>query len=59
MTAQTIFYALRYCAAQLGMNRFRPHDLRRTTYAILPHQGKAPLEQIPLSLGHDSIQTTE
>ena len=35
-----------------------PHDLRRT-FAKLAHQGRAPLEQIQLSLGHASIQTTE
>jgi site-specific recombinase XerD len=35
-----------------------PHDLRRS-YAKLAHKGRAPLEQIQLSLGHASIQTTE
>jgi integrase len=35
-----------------------PHDLRRT-YAKLAHQGRARLEQIQISLGHASIQTTE
>jgi len=35
-----------------------PHDLRRS-YARLAHQGRAPIEQIQLSLGHESIQTTE
>lgn len=35
-----------------------PHDLRRS-FAKLAHRGKAPLEQIQLSLGHASIQTTE
>lgn len=35
-----------------------PHDLRRT-YAKLAHRGGAKLEQIQLSLGHGSIQTTE
>jgi site-specific recombinase XerD len=35
-----------------------PHDLRRS-YAKLAHRGRAPLEQIQLSLGHASIQTTE
>jgi site-specific recombinase XerD len=34
------------------------HDLRRT-YAKLAHTGHAALEQIQLSLGHASIQTTE
>jgi site-specific recombinase XerD len=35
-----------------------PHDLRRT-FAKLAHRGRAPLEQIQLSLGHSSVQTTE
>ena len=35
-----------------------PHDLRRS-YAKLAHRGRAPLEQIQISLGHASIQTTE
>jgi site-specific recombinase XerD len=38
--------------------RVRPHDLRRS-FAKLAHNGKAPLEQIQLSLGHASIVTTE
>ena len=35
-----------------------PHDVRRT-FAKLAHKGRAPLEQIQISLGHASIQTTE
>lgn len=35
-----------------------PHDLRRT-YARLAHRGGAALDQIQLSLGHASVQTTE
>jgi site-specific recombinase XerD len=35
-----------------------PHDLRRT-FAKLAHKGGSPIDQIQLSLGHDSIQTTE
>jgi integrase len=40
------------------MSKLAPHDLRRT-FAKLAHKGRAPLEQIQLSLGHASIQTTE
>jgi integrase len=35
-----------------------PHDLRRT-FAKLAHRGRAPLEQIQISLGHSSVLTTE
>jgi integrase len=34
------------------------HDLSRT-FAKLAHKGGSPIDQIQLSLGHDSIQTTE
>ncbi len=34
------------------------HDLRRT-YAKLAHKGGAGIDQIQLSLGHASMQTTE
>lgn len=34
-------------------------DWDRRTFAQLAHKGQAPLEQIQLSLGHASIQTTE
>jgi len=33
-----------------------PHDLRRT-FPKRPHTGKAPVEQIQISLGHSSITT--
>jgi site-specific recombinase XerD len=44
-------------AEPLGL-KVAAHDLRRT-YAKLAHTGRAALEQIQLSLGHSSIQTTE
>lgn len=34
------------------------HDSRRT-FAIPAHKGDSPIDHIQLSLGHDSIQTTE
>jgi site-specific recombinase XerD len=43
---------------QIGVPTLAPHDLRRT-FAKLAHSGSAALEQIQLSLGHASIQTTE
>ena len=57
MTAQAIFDVVRCYAAQLGVD-VRPHDLRRT-FAKLARKGDAPVEQIQLSLGHSSLQTTE
>ena len=45
-----------YCEA-LGFD-VAPHDLRRT-FAKLSHKGKADLAQLSLSLGHDSLRTTQ
>lgn len=58
MTAQSIFETVKLYAGKIGMAALAPHDLRRT-FAKLAHKGCAPLEQIQLSLGHASIQTTE
>lgn len=57
MTAQAIFDIVRTYAQQIGVD-VRPHDLRRT-FAKLAHKGAAPIEQIQISLGHSSVQTTE
>jgi hypothetical protein len=38
--------------------KLSPHDARRT-FAQLARQALAPLEQIQLSLGHASVETTE
>jgi site-specific recombinase XerD len=57
MTAQSIYEVLEPYGEKLGV-AFTPHDARRT-FAKLAHQGHARLEQIQLSLGHASIQTTE
>lgn len=57
MTAQAVFDVVKLYAGQINVD-VRPHDLRRT-FAKLAHKGKAPLEQIQMSLGHASIQTTE
>lgn len=57
MTSQAIFDVVRGYAKVLGVD-VRPHDLRRT-FAKLAHKGAAPVEQIQLSLGHSSLQTTE
>lgn len=58
MTAQSIFETVKKYAAEIGADNIAPHDLRRT-FAKLAHKGRAALEQIQLSLGHASIQTTE
>jgi site-specific recombinase XerD len=57
MTAQAIFDIVKGYAALLGLD-VRPHDLRRT-FAKLAHKGNAGVDQIQLSLGHASMQTTE
>jgi integrase len=58
MTAQAVFNTVKAYAAAIAMDHFAPHDLRRS-YAKLAHKRRAPLEQIQLSLGYASIQTTE
>ena len=58
ITAQAVFEAVVRYARRAGLGKITPHDLRRT-FAKLAHLGRAPLEQIQISLGHASIQTTE
>jgi site-specific recombinase XerD len=57
LSAQAVYLVVTGSAQKLGLT-LAPHDARRT-FARLAHKGKVPLEQIQLSLGHDSIQTTE
>lgn len=57
MTPQAVHDVVKHYCHQLGFN-VAPHDLRRT-YAKLAHKGAAGIDQIQLSLGHASIQTTE
>jgi site-specific recombinase XerD len=57
MTAQSVFECVERYGQKIGM-AIAPHDLRRT-FAKLAHKGHAALEQIQISLGHASIQTTE
>jgi integrase len=57
MTAQAIFNLVTEYAKQVGVT-VAPHDLRRT-FAKLAHKGGSPVDQIQLSLGHSSMQTTE
>ena len=58
ITAQAVFEAVVGYARKASLGKITPHDLRRT-FAKLAHLGRAPLEQIQISLGHASIQTTE
>lgn len=55
---QNIMDVVRKYRKSIDAPRLAPHDLRRT-FAKLAHKGHAALEQIQLSLGHASIQTTE
>ena len=57
MSADAIADVVGTYARQLGWD-LAPHDLRRT-FAKLARSGQAPLEQIQLALGHQSIQTTQ
>ncbi len=54
---QTVYHLGKSYGLRLGI-RLAPHDLRRT-FAKLAHKGRAALEQVQLSLGHESIVTTE
>jgi site-specific recombinase XerD len=58
ITPQAIYYAVQEAIYQIGFLEISPHDLRRT-FAKLAHKGGSGLDQIQLSLGHASIQTTE
>jgi len=57
MSAQSIYEVVEAYGNDLGES-LAPHDVRRT-FAKLAHKGRAPLEQIQITLGHASIQTTE
>ena len=58
VTAQAVYNTIVGYAGELEKKGVAPHDLRRT-FAKLAHKGGAPIDQIQLSLGHESIQTTE
>jgi site-specific recombinase XerD len=57
MTPQAVRDVVVEYSQTMGLN-VAAHDLRRT-FAKLAHKGGAGLDQIQLSLGHASIQTTE
>jgi site-specific recombinase XerD len=58
ITPQAIYNIIVGYAGALEKKGVAPHDLRRT-FAKLAHKGGAAIDQIQLSLGHESIQTTE
>jgi site-specific recombinase XerD len=58
ITPQAIRNIVTDYAGKLEHAGIAPHDLRRT-FAKLAYKGGAALDQIQLSLGHESIQTTE
>ncbi len=58
ITPQAIYNTIVRYAGELQKHGVAPHDLRRT-FAKLAHKGGAAIDQIQLSLGHESIQTTE
>jgi site-specific recombinase XerD len=58
ITPQAIYNIIVGYASVLEKKGVAPHDLRRT-FAKLAHKGGAAIDQIQLSLGHESIQTTE
>jgi site-specific recombinase XerD len=58
ITPQAIYNVIVGYAEELKQKGVAPHDLRRT-FAKLAHKGGSAIDQIQLSLGHESIQTTE
>ena len=58
ITSQAIYDIIAGYSKKLLKKGIAPHDLRRT-FAKLAHKGGSPIDQIQLSLGHDSINTTE
>jgi len=57
ITPQAVYNVVDEWSAVCGLD-VAAHDLRRT-FAKLAHKGGAALEQIQITLGHASIQTTE
>jgi len=58
MSEQAIYNLVMEYSVSAGVGRIAPHDLRRT-FAKLAHKGGSGVDQIQLSLGHGSMQTTE
>jgi len=58
ISQNVVWYVVKVCCEQVGLERIAPHDLRRTC-AKLCHTSGGELEQIQFLLGHASVQTTE
>ena len=58
MTEHAIYHTVAEYSEAWGCGELAPHDLRRT-FTKLAHKGGSAFDQIQLSLGHGSIQTTE
>jgi len=57
LTSQSVYQIVKSYGRALDVS-LAPHDCRRS-FAKLAHKGRAALEQIQISLGHQSIVTTE
>lgn len=57
MTPQAVRDVVKLYVSRLGLGAVAPHDLRRT-FAKEAHRNGVPLEQIQMSLGHESIEVT-
>jgi hypothetical protein len=58
VTAKVVWYAVKRCTKQAGIDNLAPHDLRRSCARIC-HGCGGELKQIQFLLGHASVQTTE
>lgn len=58
LNAASLFYVVKRHGWQAERGQIAPHDLRRT-FARLAYEGKAPIAQIQLALGHAHQSTTE
>lgn len=58
LTERAVWSVVDQYAAQIGIEKLAPHDLRRTCAKLCRAAG-GDLEQIQLLLGHASIETTE
>ena len=58
LSEQGIYRIAQRYGAPIGVSTLAPHDMRRT-FAKLSRKGGAGLEQIQMSLGHASLDTTK